>query len=116
MDARTAWENLSLAIADLNEPAGDYELKLATAVAGVEILFSFSPAEILAEIRGSRLSSRALVSWLVFEGGRLPSVDPKAVDELRELYEASCPPGEGIIPAPSQPKAQDRLTPRRGRA
>lgn len=108
MDARTAWENLSDAISAMQAPGGDYDLKLATVRAGVELLFEFPAADILLQVKTSAMSTRALVSWLVFEGERLPSVDRLAVEELRELYEATCPSGEGIIPPPS---ANARIVP-----
>lgn len=101
MDARTAWDNLSQAIAAMQQPGGDFELKLATVRAGIELLFEHPAPEILAQVGRSSLSSRALVSWLVFEAGRNRSIDPDAVEALRSLYEATCPPGEGIIPPPS---------------
>lgn len=100
MDARTVWDNLALAIAEMQKPGGDHELKLATVRAGVELLFEQPPAEILSQLGRSSLPRRALASWLVFEGGRLPGVAPAAVEALRGLYEATCPPGEGLIPPP----------------
>jgi hypothetical protein len=100
MDAHTAWGNLSDAIAAMQSPQGDHALKLDTVLAGVELLFECPAAEILAEVERSPLPTRALVSWLVFEGGRLPGVDEGAVEALRALYEATCPPGQGIIPPP----------------
>lgn len=103
MNARTAWEALSDAISAMQRPEGDHALKLETVLAGVELLFEFPAAEILAVIEGSALPRRALVSWLVFEGSRLPRVEDASVQTLRELYEATCPPGEGIIPPPPSP-------------
>ena len=101
MDARTAWDNLSLAIAEMQKTGGDHELKLETVRAGVELLLEQPPKDVLAQLDRSALSKRALVSWLVFEGGRLPGVDPAAIRRLRDLYEATCPPGEGIIAPPA---------------
>jgi len=102
MDVRTAWSNLAQAIAAMSQEGGDWNLKLDTVKAGVELLFEYPPAEILEQVERSALAlpTRALVSWLVFEGARLRGVDPAAVRELRELYEATCPPGQGIIPPP----------------
>lgn len=102
MDVRTAWGNLSQAIAAMSRPEGDFNLKLDTVRAGVELLFAFSPADILEQVERSTLGlpTRALVSWLVFEGDRLPGVDPAVVREVREIYEATCPPGQEIIPPP----------------
>lgn len=100
MDAHTVWENLSLAIADMQQPEGDHALKLDTVLAGVELLFEFPTHEILQEVERAALPTRALVSWLVFEGGRLPGVDEAAVEALRARYEAACAPGQGIIPPP----------------
>jgi len=103
MDVRTAWENLAHAIAAMNEAGGDWELKLDTVKAGVEILFEYPAADILEQVERSSLPmpTRALVSWLVFEGGRLRGVDQEVVRELREIYEATCAPGQGIIPPPA---------------
>ncbi|MBI5440481.1 MAG: hypothetical protein HY900_04635 [Deltaproteobacteria bacterium] len=116
MDVSSAWENLSLAISDLNQPRGDYELKLATAVAAVELLFAFPPEEILKEVRGSALPHRAVVSWLVFEASRLSGVDQEAVEALRRLYESSCPPGQGIIPPPTPAGRPPKGSARTGQA
>jgi hypothetical protein len=85
----------------MQRPGGDNRLKLETVMAGVEILFEFPAAEILEQVGRSSLPTRALVSWLVFEGGRLPNVDKAAVRALREAYESTCPPGQGIIPPPT---------------
>jgi hypothetical protein len=101
MEARIVWENLCTALSELNDPSGgDYELKLATASAGVELLFTFPPEEILRQVQNSTLPPRAVVSWLLYEAARLPAVDPAAVEELRRRYEATAAPGEGVIPAP----------------
>ena len=101
MDARTVWDNLALAISAMQSPEGDYGLKLETVKAGVQLLFEFPPEDILEQVKRSTLSTRALVSWLVFEGGRMPEVEDRGVEALRRLYEATCPPGEGIIPPPA---------------
>lgn len=102
MDVSTAWENLAQAIAAMSQQGGDWDLKLDTVKAGVELLFEYPAADILEQVERSTLAmpTRALVSWLVFEGGRLRSVDQAVVRELREIYEATCPPGQGIIPPP----------------
>jgi hypothetical protein len=86
----------------MNQQGGDWDLKLDTVKAGVELLFEHPAAEILEQVERSSLSlpTRALVSWLVFEGGRIRGVDQAVVRELREIYEATCPPGQGIIPPP----------------
>lgn len=101
MDAATAWDNLAHAISEMQRPGGDHNLKLETVRAGVEILFEFPTREILDQVKRSSLPVRALVSWLVFEGARLPNVDKGAVRALREAYEATCLPGQGIIPPPA---------------
>lgn len=100
MDACDVWESLSCAIDEMQRPGGDHNLKLATVTAGVELLFEFPAQDILRQVRRSALPIRAVVSWLVFEGARLPAVDPWAVRALQRLYEAGCPCGEGIIPPP----------------
>ena len=101
MNAATAWGNLAHAIAEMQRPGGDHGLKLETVMAGVEILFEFPAREILEQVDRSSLPIRAIVSWLVFEGSRLPNVDKTAVLALREAYESTCPPGQGIIPPPT---------------
>ncbi len=100
MDVEIVWNNLTTAIADVQAEGGDHALKLATVMAGVELLFEFPADAILAQVQEASLPPRALVSWLVYEGGRLEGVDPDRVAELRALYEATCPPGQGIIPPP----------------
>lgn len=100
MGVEIVWTNLAAAIADMQTEEGDHALKLATVMAGVELLFEFSAADILDQVEGAVLPVRALVSWLVYEGNRLEGVDPDRVAELRALYEATCPPGQGIIPPP----------------
>ena len=102
MNVRTAWENLAQAIASMSQQGGDWDLKLDTVKAGVELLFEYPAADILEQVERSTLPmpTRALVSWLVFEGERLRGVDQAVVRELREIYEATCLPGQGIIPPP----------------
>ncbi|MEW6489228.1 MAG: hypothetical protein AB1578_15075 [Thermodesulfobacteriota bacterium] len=102
MDVRRAWDDVAQAIAAMQRPEGDVPGKLEAVRAGVERLFSFPALEILDQVERSALGMppRALVSWLVFEGGRLPGVPSEAVRALRELYEATCPPGQGILPPP----------------
>ncbi len=100
MDITAAWDSLAQAISDMHRPGGDYDLKLHTVMAGVELLFEFPTRDILDRVERSPLPTRALVSWLVFEGGRIPDVDEDSVQALRRLYEATCPPGQGIIPPP----------------
>jgi hypothetical protein len=100
MDIQTAWNNLAAAIAAMQEPQGDYQLKLDTVGAGVALLFEFPPEQILAQVAASALPTRATVSWLVFEAGRLPGVDGDTARTLAALYEDSAPPGQGLIPPP----------------
>jgi hypothetical protein len=101
MDVYTAWDNLVHAISDMQRPDGDHKLKLATVMVGVELLFEFPVTEVLEQVQRSSLPTRAIVSWLVFEGGRLSDIDETSVKALRDLYETTSPPGEGIIPPPS---------------
>ncbi|MDW7711283.1 MAG: hypothetical protein SCH98_12500 [Deferrisomatales bacterium] len=103
MDVETAWENLAQAIAAMGQPGGDVNLKLETVRAGVEVLLGFPAAEVLEQVERSTLGlpTRALVSWLVFEGGRMRGISPEVVRELRETYEATCAPGQEIIPPPA---------------
>ena len=98
MDTKTAWKNLAHAISDMNVPTGDYNLKLTTIGAGVELLFEHPAEEILRELETSDISTRALVSWLVFEGNRLNDVDDAAVQSLRAQYESTF--GEKVLAAP----------------
>jgi hypothetical protein len=100
MEPTTAWQNLVQAISDLEKMEGDYSLKLETVMAAVQLLFEVPAREILDHVENSPLPTRAVVSWLVFEGTRSAEVDQGAVEALRSLYEATCPPGEGIIPGP----------------
>ena len=100
MDIQTAWDNLTVAIAAVHQPHGDYQLKLDTVGAGVALLFEFPAEQILAQVEASTLPTRATVSWLVFEAGRLPGVDPLTARTLGTLYEDGAPAGEGLISPP----------------
>lgn len=97
MDTKTAWQNLDTAIDAMNQPTGDYQLKLATISAGVELLYEHPADKILKELETSAISTRALVSWLVFEGGRLHGVPDAAVVRLKRLYETSS--GQTVLAA-----------------
>ena len=100
MDIQTAWDNLAVAIAAMQQPHGDYQLKLDTVAAGVALLFEFPPEQILAQVEAAALPTRATVSWLVFEAGRLPGVDPVTARTLGALYEGGARAGEGLIAPP----------------
>ncbi|PLX41009.1 MAG: hypothetical protein C0608_07100 [Deltaproteobacteria bacterium] len=106
MDTKIIWKNLEAAIAAMETREGDYNLKLETVMAGVELLYECPVEEILQHAAAATIPTRALVSWLVFEGERLCGVPNSAVEALRAAYEAKAPVGEGILKGPpglSQP-------------
>ena len=103
MDTKMIWRNLEEAVAGMEIPEGDLNLKIQTVMAGVELLFECPSEEILLAAQNSNISTRALVSWLVYEGERLQGVPNDAVEKLRLLYEAGCPAGEGLLAGPPTP-------------
>ncbi|MGD8563576.1 MAG: hypothetical protein PVG03_13605 [Desulfarculaceae bacterium] len=100
MDAATIWDTLYRAARDMESSGGDWQVKLATVMAAVELFMEFPPQEIVAQIETSELPTRAVVSWLVFEGGRMKTVEPSQVQGLKEYWESICQPGQGIQPPP----------------
>ena len=98
-----AWQNLRQAINDLESGQGEFELGLATVMAGVCLMMEFPPAEVVEQVKASDLPDRATVSWLVYEAGRLKEVDQARVEALRQYWESICPPGQGILPPPPKP-------------
>ncbi len=101
MNTKTIWENLAHAIDDMSCPSGDYNLKLQTISAGVELLFECPTDEIIGVIEcHKKIPARPLVSWLVFEGERSGAISDAAVAALRERWESTCGPGQGILAAP----------------
>ena len=100
MNIQTAWGNLTAAITAMQQEHGDVQLKLDTVAAGVVLLFEFPPEQILTQVENSTLPTRATVSWLVFEAGRLPGVDQVKARTLGALYEDGAPAGAGLIAPP----------------
>jgi hypothetical protein len=99
--ASMAWENLWQAITALEVPGGDWNIKLATMEAGVEIMLDFSPEEVVAQAEASDLPTRAVVSWLVFEAHRLEGIDPVKGEKLRAYWDARVPEDQKAMNSPA---------------
>jgi len=106
MDIALAWQNLEAAIDGMKDPGDEFELRLNTVLAGVTLLFEFSPEEIVAQVEASELPTRPTISWLVYEGARLKGVvDPSRVRALARHWQR-LHPDQPLIPGPDQKKSQ----------
>jgi hypothetical protein len=101
LDAALAWQNLTHAIAALDQPEGDWDIKLATMEAGIELLLDFEPSEVVEQAAASKLPTRAVVSWLVFEADRLEWIDPAKGRALREYWDERAPEGQKVMDSPA---------------
>ncbi len=101
MDAGVAWHNLEKAIEAVERGGDHMDHLLATVRAGIFILMEYPVAEIMAQVRASRLPFRPTVSWLVFEAGRIKDIPPERVEELKAFWQEHYAAQEGeLIPPP----------------
>ncbi|KMY68059.1 hypothetical protein AAU61_09620 [Desulfocarbo indianensis] len=74
MDSETTreiWERLEANLKRLENACQVETLVFRDTQAAVCMLLECDPAEVLACVEGSSLPTRALVSWLAYEGGRM---------------------------------------------
>jgi hypothetical protein len=80
------WETMENSLIGLESGLGD-QSQLTLAVRGsLQMLLSFPPAEVVAKASASALPPRSLLSWLVFEAGRLSGVDQERVAALADCW------------------------------
>jgi hypothetical protein len=102
LTVETAWDNLEQAVKALEQRQGDWEVMAATCQAAIQLLLEFEPEEILAQLKGSQLPSRATVSWLVFEAAKMKDLDQERVAALADLWRRQS--GQDLIAPPSGAK------------
>ncbi len=96
--ARKMWDTLEKNIMALDQSAEfNPELMAATRTAMI-MMYECHPQLIVECIEQSPLPTRALVSWLIFEGQRMPVLDTSRVQALKDYWERYR--REEIIPAP----------------
>jgi len=106
MDVSIAWQNLEEAVAAVERGQGDLEHLLETVAAGIYILMEYPPEAVIAQVEASHLPTRATVSWLVFEAGRIKQIPPERVEALRRVWQESYSHlGELIPPHPAMVQA-----------
>lgn len=70
-EARLAWENLYHAAKALEQGQGDWREATMACRAAMEMLLEFPPGQVVDMVEQSELPTRAVVSWLVFEGSQM---------------------------------------------
>ena len=102
MDPKIAWdtvEKAALALEDCRDPR-EMTLLEQTLHAAIELFLELDPGVMVEQIEFSPLPTRAAVSWLVFEAGRLSFIDQARVRALAEFWQANCSPQEKLIRPP----------------
>ncbi len=100
LDIDMAWQNLRQAVNDLENMNGDMNVLVATMEAGVELLMDFPPRQIVAKAEASELPTRAVISWLVFESGRIEGIDPAKGRALKDFWNGQAPEDQAVMKAP----------------
>lgn len=96
--AQEIWELLEANLKRLENANQVEKMVLQQTQTAVGMLLECDPSDVLACIQDSPLPTRALVSWLSFEGGRLGMSD-KARALIRQWTQQNTKP-QGIIPPP----------------
>ncbi len=102
MNCAIAWQNLEEAITRAEQVSLVDKLLSDTLQAGICILLEYPPGEVIAQVQASRLPTRPTVSWLVFEAGRIPELDPDRAKALREHWQTHCPDQGPLIDPPAR--------------
>ncbi|MCB2228815.1 MAG: hypothetical protein KQH53_19230 [Desulfarculaceae bacterium] len=102
-EATRAWENLYHAAKALEQGRGDWREATIACRAAMEMLLEFPPGQVVALVEQSDLPTRAVVSWLAFEGARLGGPYRESAATLALHWEA-LNLGQRVIapPAPDQ--------------
>lgn len=91
------WETVESLLAALESPQ-DHPERLTMALRGsLEQLLEYPPALVVERVQRSSLPTRALVSWLVHEAGRLDTVEDRKVKALRDYWETARRSSSGLI-------------------
>ncbi len=85
MNIETVWSDLETTIKEMESGRGDWNNHVATARAGIELLFEYPSEQIVEHIRKSGWPVRGVVKWLVHEAGQFGGVDPARLEELNRL-------------------------------
>ncbi|MFH2125627.1 MAG: hypothetical protein ABIK12_03875 [Pseudomonadota bacterium] len=109
MDVSVAWENLVQSIAAIEGgEEGDWEILTATCMAAMEILLEYPPEEVLAVIEQSHMPTRAMVSWLAWEGSKLGGDNAQRSMGLVACWQEANP-GQELIAAPKGASSRPML-------
>lgn len=107
--ARKIWDALEKNIIALDSGSEFNPELLAAARAAMAMMYECHPRLIVECIENSPLPTRALVSWLIFEGQRMPVLDSSRVRALKDYWEKRRE--EQVIPAPEAKTAQPAPVP-----
>ena len=99
-DLILCWQAVEMNAVAIMNGEGNLDDLLPPTLHAVELLFDFEPQAIVAQVEQSPLPTRAVVSWLVYEGGRLRRVGPDRVAALARWWNDNCGDQGGIIPPP----------------
>ena len=93
----TVWETLEDLLAAMDQPQASRE-QLASALQGcLRELLKYAPAQVAARAEQSSLPTRPMISWLVYEAGRLEEPLAAQAQALRDYWETTLRPGVGLI-------------------
>ncbi len=110
MNIEAAWQNLEYAVKQVEEGADRLDALLEQVAAAIYLLLDeFPPEAIVAQAAASPLPTRAAVSWLVYEGGRIRELAPAKVEALRRYWEEHCAAREGKLIPPPPPGLEQAL-------
>jgi hypothetical protein len=101
MDVAVAWENLVQAIAAIEGGEGgegEWEILTATCMAAMELLLEYPPQEVLAQIEQSDMPTRAMVSWMAWEGAKLGGPNAQRSLALAVCWQEANPGQELVAP------------------
>lgn len=79
---------------------GDYQIKVATLYAAIDMLFDYPVKEIVEQVEASYLPTRPTMSWLVYEGSRIKGIDHDRAQALKEFWNKNNPEDEKIMDGP----------------
>jgi hypothetical protein len=99
-DLSLCWQAVEANATAIMSGVGNLEDLLPATLHAVELLFDFEPAEVVAKVQQSTLPTRPVVSWLVYEGGRMRRVNQARVTALADWWNENCGDQGGIIPPP----------------
>ena len=76
------WSSLEKTIASMDQSNVEWYMAVNALDSMLSMLLSYPPEQVIEKILASRFPPRGIISWVVHEASRIPSIPPEAIRNL----------------------------------